>query len=82
MEYLVCRLPVHSLQLTRMFSLRLQYSNDKTQLANSLWFIFLFSFVRLEVLALLNSSYSWGLNLADRRVTGQGGLFLNNLVTK
>ena len=52
------------------------------ELAKILWFIFLFSFVRHEVLALLNCSSSWELNFADKTVTGQGGLFLNNLVIK
>jgi len=54
------------------------------ELAKSLWFI-LFSFVHHEVLALLNCSSSWEVNLADKTVTGQGGwggLFLNNLVIK
>lgn len=45
--------------------------------------VYLFiSFVRHEVLALLNCSSSWELNLADKTVTGPGGLFLNNLVAK
>ena len=45
------------------------------ELAKSLWFFFLFFLVCHEVLALLNCSSSWELNLAGKTVTGQGGSF-------